>query len=103
LLKALSQLFHRLAQSRPFVYFAPLAVAVVAYCVVNAYLFKQPGDKEGFAETVGQCVLLHTALRNPLGNEVLVTGQLYFRIFSLPRVLPDASVSFSPAALLSAP
>jgi len=45
-LRALSRLFHRLAQSRPFVYFALLAVAVVAYCVVNAYFSKQPGDKE---------------------------------------------------------
>ena len=51
-LRALSRLFHRLAQSRPFVYFALLAVAVAAYRVVNAYCSKQPGDKEGFAETV---------------------------------------------------
>src|SRR5207249_11620836 len=81
LLKAVSRLFHRLAQSRPFVYFALLAVAVAAYRVVNAYFSKQPGDKEGFAETVGQCVLLHTALRDPLGNELLVTGHFISGFF----------------------
>ena len=102
MLKAVSRLFHRLAQSRPFVYFALLAVAVVAYCVVNAYFSKQPGNKEAFAE-LSDIVLLHTALRDPLGNEVLVTGHFISGFFTSLSLRPPTSVSLSPAWLVSAP
>src|SRR5439155_7839351 len=65
LLRALSRLFHRLAQSRPFVHFALLAVAVVASCVVNAYFSKQPGNKEGFAELSDNVFFSTLPLRDP--------------------------------------